>query len=206
MLNGPASDRGRQATPDSAGRHVGFGASRVPGMLVTALTVAAFLVGFAGVRALVPEHSPLRPSGPSSTLTPSLSAPAAPFAGAVVAVDATSAISPCDPDTSEPATRLVDGDTATGWTCPSNSQITFGFGGPTNVVGVRVTPGNSWTTELRWTFDDGTYVVQPLSAAVRSQEVRFPSVSTSGATLTIESTSEGGGGAAIAAVTFLSPA
>lgn len=192
--------------------------SGLPLVLVVACAVAAFLLGYAGVRALMlgeePEEIHPNPSGAATAPT----RPAVPWTGPVKPVKPLLAEGTCE--AGEPPDVLLDGRSATVWRCPGNGaeqSLTFQFGDAVDLVGVRlagnvaanpdVAARERRITEVRWTFDDGSWVAHPLASDSASpQELRFPAVATSAVTLTVVSVTEPGADldqVSIAAVDFL---
>lgn len=179
------------------------GGQGLPVVLVVACVLAAFLIGFAGVRTLLtttPSPSP----GPSQSAEPTRSRAAVPYTGRVRTVTPGEVQSTCKEGNR--AQRLLDGYAETIWTCPGNGvdqSLTFHFDTPVELVGVRLVGGNSvdpeeaarerQITAVRWTFDDGSWASQPLAGKQGPQELRFPNTEAYTVTLTVVSATDPGG-------------
>lgn len=173
----------------------------MPATLVIACALAAFLIGFAGVRAVLLRHQEAL-SSPTPSVSSSQVRPAVPYTGRTRSVGALDAASTCA-EGSRPGV-LLDGTAETIWTCSGDGveeSITFQFGQPVDLVGVRLVAGNALDpgeaererriTAVMWTFDDGSWVSQPLgNTTTLPQELRFPDTETLTVTLTIVAATE----------------
>lgn len=184
--------------------------------LVIAGVLGALLLGFGVGRLLL-----LEPGGPGTvTLTPSATGqPTAsstaspvttlvPYDGAVAVVPALAAQGQCEaaPSREQPS-NLLDEDPETFWRCRGagvGETITFTLDPASPVVGVRLVNGNTvWPDRyiaerrilaIKWTFEDGSWVVQGLAANDRQpQEVRFPPVNSATVTMEVVSATVPGG-------------
>ena len=125
--------------------------------------------------------------GPDSTSEPTM----VPYSGQIASLAALDATGECDAGpTSNGPVNLIDKNPDTIWRCPGkgkDERIRFTLDPTAPVVGARVVNGNTvWQDRyleerriicIRWTFSDGSYVLQGLSANdQKPQEVRFPPV------------------------------
>ncbi len=168
--------------------------------MVVAGVVGALLLGFGVGKLAAVQSGAGSESPPESTVTMLPSTPSAmpspestlvPFGGPVRTVAMLAASGQCEafltPDT-DPPSNLVDDDPDSRWSCRGpgvGETITFTLEQDQMVVGVRLVNGNTSSPErylaerrilsIKWTFSDGTWVVQGLAANNRqAQEVRFP--------------------------------
>lgn len=141
--------------------------------------------------------------------TPSLAASGGldltPYDGQVRPVMATDAKGQCSQGGTGLAITLLDSRPDTIWRCQGagvGETVNFLFPADTELVGVRIVNGDVTgqaylagrrIMEVRWTFADGSWAVQPLEANhPADQEVRFPPVTTSSVLLTVLSSTEPG--------------
>lgn len=184
----------------------------IPVRIAAVLILLAGLVGFGVGKALVmnsskaPEAS-ISPSSPAGSLEPTPSPSEegkdghAVYDGAtesLVPTGVTATCSDADPRV------LMDASRATGWECEGSGvgeQIEFHFSSVEEIVGVRLTSGNSvepgetagqrQVMSVRWRFADGSWFDQGLSGSNgASQAVGFPPVRADSVTLEIVSTSD----------------
>lgn len=179
--------------------------------VVVAGVVGALLLGF-GVGKLVaiqsgdpspmPEVSPGSPTA-TATMVASPNSTLVPWDGRVRALPALTAEGRCLSGTGfspDPPGNLIDDDPASLWRCwgsGTGETILFTLPSAAAVVGVRLVNGNTVSSErytaerrilsVKWTFSDGSWVVQGLAANnPQLQEVRFPPTPvTGGVTMTI---------------------
>lgn len=169
--------------------------------MVVAGVVGALLLGF-GVGKLVvvqpeaphPEISVGAPTAAPTTL-PSAESTLAPWNGPVEILPMLSATGSCQDTISlEPPSNLLDDDPTSVWRCRgagAGESITFTLEPGQAVVGVRLVNGYGVSQEryvaerrivsVKWTFSDGSWLVQGLAANDRQlQEVRFPPTTIAG--------------------------
>ena len=170
--------------------------SGIPLWLALTSCLVAALVGLAGVQVVKWQEA----ASPSTTPTPSLAASGGldltPYDGQVRPVMATDAKGQCSQGGTGLAITLLDSRPDTIWRCQGAGV------GETELVGVRIVNGDVTgqaylagrrIMEVRWTFADGSWAVQPLEANhPADQEVRFPPVTTSSVLLTVLSSTEPG--------------
>lgn len=177
-------------------------AKEIAPTMVVAGVVGALLLGF-GVGKLVTVQSdtPLTPEvtdGPVSATAspePSSDSTLAPWSGPVESVPVLSAGGRCQDTVSvNPPSNLLDDDPSSVWSCRgagAGETINFTLPKGEVVVGVRLVNGNTISPErylaerrilsLKWTFSDGSWLTQGLSANDREpQEIRFPPTTISG--------------------------
>lgn len=169
--------------------------------MVVASVLGALLLGF-GVGRIIALDSTSAPSpgqtsspgpGPSSPATSGDTVPPTlvPHDGAVAILTVLDAEGQCleGPSRNEPA-NLIDTNPSTFWRCGgsgTDEEISFRIDPNDTVVGVRLVNGNTvWTDRylaerrilsVRWTFSDGSWLVQGMAANdPLPQEVRFPPV------------------------------
>ncbi|WP_147453950.1 NADase-type glycan-binding domain-containing protein [Tessaracoccus antarcticus] len=231
--------RGAEAAERSASqrRRVPFRSRDAKGFappLVVAGVVGALLLGFGvGKLVVVQGGGPAAPEvtvgSPTMTATvmPSADATLVPWDGPVRDVPALAAEGRCLSGTGfspDPPSNLVDDDPGSLWRCwgsGTGETITFTLEPEVVLVGVRLINGNTVSTArylaerriltVKWTFSDGSWVVQPLAANDRQfQEVRFPPTTISGdVTMTVldatvpGETSEKNDAVSISALEFL---
>lgn len=184
----------------------------IPVRIAAVLILVAGLVGFGVGKALVTNSSraPEASASPSSSVsslepTPSPSEDGkdghAVYDGATESLVPTGVAATCG-DT-DPGV-LMDASKATGWECEGSGvgeRIEFQFSSVEEIVGVRLTSGNSvepedtadqrQVTSVRWQFADGSWFDQGLSGSNgASQAVGFPPVRADSVTLEIVSTSD----------------
>ncbi|MGV8844986.1 NADase-type glycan-binding domain-containing protein [Tessaracoccus sp.] len=170
--------------------------------MVVAGVVGALLLGF-GVGKLVALQAdvvipPSTTSGPataSAPVDPSAGTTLAPWNNSVSVVPILAANGRCKDSISvNPASNLLDDDPSSVWSCRgagAGEEITFSLERGEVVVGVRLVNGNTITPErylaerrilsVRWTFSDGSWMMQGLAANDREpQEIRFPPITISG--------------------------
>ncbi len=180
--------------------------------MVVAGVVGALILGFGVGKLVAVQSDGGSMSSPEPTATSPLATPSAmpspestlvPFSGAVRPVPLLDATGQCQavltPDT-DPPSNLLDDDPDSRWSCwgPGVGEtLTFTLEPDQTLVGVRLVNGNTSSPErylaerrilsIKWTFSDGTWVVQGLSANKRQQqEVRFPpTVVTGDVTMTV---------------------
>ena len=179
--------------------------SGIPLWLALTSCLVAALVGLAGVQVVKWQEA----ASPSTTPTPSLAASGGmdltPYDGQVRPVMATDAKGQCSQGGTGLAITLLDSRPDTIWRCQGagvGETVNFLFPADTELVGVRIVNGDVTgqaylagrrIMEVRWTFADGSWAVQPLEANhPADQEVRFPPVTTSSVLLTVLSSTEPG--------------
>lgn len=196
---------------------------RVPVRIVLASCAAALLLGFAGTK--VATELTLSDEAPSPTPVVTTRLDLAPYSGRTTPVSVINARGNCARGGPDLAATLIDSSPETVWRCSGSGvgeAVTFEFIPGTKLVGLRLVNGNlvndAYRKErrilsVRWTFSDGTWVVQPLSAnQTGEQEVRFPPIATDQAVMSILTTTEPGiddgdhDAVAVSRVTFLTQA
>lgn len=204
----------------------GVSARVLAGAIVLSVLVA-FTVGRVF---LFPPESPVvevSPAPSPSALRTTPSDEFVAYSGPVITVPALTATGTCPEEgDGERARSLIDADPASIWRCAGDGlgeQLEFTFTGRQPLVGVRVVNGNTaWSGRylqerrvltLRWEFDDGSFFLQGLAASnPNPQEVRFPPLSATSVTVTVEASTSPGeqwqefDAISISAVEFLSPA
>ncbi|MEO7586760.1 MAG: hypothetical protein ABIS84_01890 [Arachnia sp.] len=232
---GDAGSAGRSASQHARVPYRSREAREFAPPLVVASVVGALLLGF-GVGKLVAVQSNDGSSPPdvtvgsataSASVMPSSEATLVPWGGAVRTIRALDAEGRCLSGTGfspDPPSNLVDDDPSSLWRCRGSGTgetITFTLKFKDVVVGVRLINGNTASPDrylaerriltVKWTFSDGSWVVQPLAANDRQlQEVRFPPTTITGAvTMTVldatvpGETSERNDAVSISALEFL---
>lgn len=174
--------------------------------------LVAFLTGLATGRVIsTPVEAPPDPVT-SPTAQTSEAAGSAPYDGAVKPVSAARVLGICEGGTGHDiAANLLDDDPASIWRCAGSgegAELTFSFDQGTELVGVRVVNGNvaqgdrylaeRRITSVKWTFPDGSWVVQGFSANSQGrQEIRFPATAVDGqVVMTVETATDPGESAA----------
>lgn len=207
--------------PPAARRRWGEG---VAPRLVIAGVLGALLLGFGIGRLLLLDPGAATTATPSDSVGPSPTTSAiptlVPYDGPVRVLPVVAADGRCNGQVSrdEPA-NLFDEDPETFWRCVGpgvGETIRFRLEAGQPVVGVRVVNGNTVKRDrylaerrilsIKWTFDDGSWMVQGLSANdLQPQEVRFPPVTaTQSVTMTIMEATVAGGSADANAVSIAS--
>lgn len=194
----------------------------VPWRIVMASGLAALLLGFAGVRVATELSSPAPTPPPVPTTTTRLDL--APYEGPTLPTSILNATGNCTRGGPDLAPSLFDSSPETVWRCPGGGvgeTVTFDLPVGTQLVGLRIVNGNLTggaylqdrrILSIRWTFSDGSWVVQPLAAnETEDQEVRFPPVTTDHVVMSVLSTTNPGvdgeehDAVVVSRVTFLGP-
>lgn len=199
--------------------------------LLVLLLALAIVTGFFGGKILLLR---LDPAGPAAEPSRGASAPAVsgqdheytPYEGTVVGVIPDSAIGRCpEGRTSGAPQGLIDTADDSIWRCGGDGagvMARFSFDSGATLAGFRLVNGNTvWPdrysverriTAVRWTFDDGSFLVQGLAPNnSKAQEVRFPPTATGSVRMEIISATPPSDGSAMAdavslsAVQFLEP-
>ncbi len=186
----------RVGLPRPSGRSRLRRASGVSGRLVLASALAALLVGYSTIRVGIQLSIPSVTATP--TMATAVASDQAPYDGAVVSVLPDAASGRCLSGGEDLAPNLVEPGTQTPWQCAGDGvgeKIVFTFADGTELVGVRLVNGNTQGSgyaqqrrilAVRWTFADGSWVIQPLAAnQTADQEIRFPPVMTGVAELEV---------------------
>lgn len=216
---GPAEPRSRRprrretTTDEPAPLTRTFGPRRgLSVRILTAGVVVAFLVGLAIGRVATSTDEPpvVDPPPPSVQESPGNSelSTTAPYDGPVQSVQAIDVHGRCEGGTGHDVPEnLIDDSPGTIWRCAGSgagAQLTFSFAEDTRLVGVRLVNGNTVGEErylnerrissVRWTFSDGSWLVQGLAANdPMAQEIRFPPVEVDGpVVMTVESSTIAG--------------